>query len=140
MVSATWRLWLSRSWRETTMSWSALGREGWARARAASIKTTAAANAVAMSPCRFERVASLMKATNLTAASGLLTVRPRSRTTRVYDERLVLVSLKVDVDTFLGMREGLHRLLEMFRERRILASVFVSMGPDHSGRAIRRVL
>ena len=54
-------------------------------------------------------------------------------------ERRVLFALKVDVDTFRGMREGLPRMLELFRERGIRASIFVSMGPDHSGRAIRRV-
>lgn len=48
-------------------------------------------------------------------------------------------ALKVDVDTFRGMREGLPRMLEIFRARRICATVFVSMGPDHSGRAIRRI-
>lgn len=50
------------------------------------------------------------------------------------------VGLKVDVDTFRGMREGLPRMLDLFRLRRIRATVFVSMGPDHSGRAIRRVV
>ena len=50
------------------------------------------------------------------------------------------VGLKIDVDTDRGMREGLPRLLEMLRKRAIRATVFVSRGPDHSGRAIRRVL
>lgn len=50
------------------------------------------------------------------------------------------VGLKIDVDTDRGMREGLPRLLEILRRRAIRATVFVSMGPDHSGRAIRRVL
>lgn len=49
------------------------------------------------------------------------------------------IALKIDVDTDRGMREGLPRLLEMLRRRSIRATVFVSMGPDHSGRAIRRV-
>jgi len=38
------------------------------------------------------------------------------------------------------MQEGLPRLLDMFAKRSIRASVFVSMGPDHSGRAIRRIV
>src|SRR5262245_60851235 len=50
------------------------------------------------------------------------------------------VGLKIDVDTDRGMREGLPRLLEMLRRRSIRATVFVSMGPDHSGRAIRRII
>jgi peptidoglycan/xylan/chitin deacetylase (PgdA/CDA1 family) len=49
------------------------------------------------------------------------------------------VALKIDVDTDRGMREGLPRLLTILRERSIRATVFVSMGPDHSGRAIRRI-
>ncbi len=52
----------------------------------------------------------------------------------------MLFALKVDVDTFRGMREGLPRLLGLFAERRIRATIFVSMGPDHSGRAIRRIV
>jgi peptidoglycan/xylan/chitin deacetylase (PgdA/CDA1 family) len=50
------------------------------------------------------------------------------------------VALKIDVDTFRGMREGLPRLLEILAKRRVRATVFVSMGPDHSGRAIRRIV
>jgi undecaprenyl phosphate-alpha-L-ara4FN deformylase len=52
----------------------------------------------------------------------------------------VIFSLKVDVDTFRGMREGLPRMLEIFLARKIRATIFVSMGPDHSGRAIRRII
>jgi len=55
-------------------------------------------------------------------------------------QRRVQFALKVDVDTYRGMREGLPCLLEMFRARRIRATIFVSMGPDHSGRAIRRLV
>ena len=55
-------------------------------------------------------------------------------------ERHVRFVLKVDVDTFRGMAEGLPRMLDLFRVRRVRASVFVAMGPDHSGRAVRRIL
>ena len=47
--------------------------------------------------------------------------------------------LKVDVDTYHGLAAGLPRLLETLSRRRLTASVYVAMGPDHSGRAIRRV-
>jgi len=50
------------------------------------------------------------------------------------------VALRVDVDTRRGLDEGVPRLLELFRRRRVRASFFVTMGPDHSGRAIRRAL
>lgn len=51
----------------------------------------------------------------------------------------MLFALKIDVDTYRGMKEGLPRLLDILKARAIKGTVFVSMGPDHSGRAIRRV-
>lgn len=50
------------------------------------------------------------------------------------------IALKVDCDTAIGSREGIPRLLSLFEEFRIRASFFFSFGPDHSGRAILRVL
>ncbi|MGI6783924.1 MAG: polysaccharide deacetylase family protein [Aminivibrio sp.] len=47
--------------------------------------------------------------------------------------------LKVDVDTKKGYREGVPRLLEILRARKIKASFFFSFGPDNSGKAIRRI-
>ena len=47
--------------------------------------------------------------------------------------------LKTDVDTLKGYREGVPRLLEIFRARKIKASIFFSFGPDNSGKAIRRI-
>jgi len=50
------------------------------------------------------------------------------------------VALKVDVDTYHGLATGLPRLLDALRRRRVSASVYVAMGPDRSGRAVRRLL
>ncbi len=50
------------------------------------------------------------------------------------------VALRVDVDTRRGLEEGVPRLLELFRRTGTRASFFVAMGPDRSGRALRRVL
>ncbi len=47
--------------------------------------------------------------------------------------------LKVDVDTYVGMRDGVPALQRALDARGLLASVYVSCGPDHSGRALRRV-
>lgn len=47
--------------------------------------------------------------------------------------------LKTDVDTLKGYREGVPRLLEIFRARKINVSFFFSFGPDNSGKAIRRI-
>jgi undecaprenyl phosphate-alpha-L-ara4FN deformylase len=49
------------------------------------------------------------------------------------------LALKIDVDTRIGLREGVPRLLELLRRHGVKASFFVSFGPDHSGRAIRRI-
>ncbi len=43
------------------------------------------------------------------------------------------------MDTRLGLQEGVPRLLELFRRYSVRASFFVTFGPDHSGRAIRRI-
>lgn len=49
------------------------------------------------------------------------------------------IGLKVDVDTFDGMRNGVPTLLSLFEEFRIKASFFVPMGRDHTGRTVKRV-
>lgn len=49
------------------------------------------------------------------------------------------VAIKVDVDTYVGAREGIPRLLGLLGDLCIRASFFVTMGPDNSGRAIRRI-
>ncbi len=47
--------------------------------------------------------------------------------------------LKIDVDTFHGMKDGIPRMLSLFDELKIKASFFVAMGPDNSGKALRRI-
>ena len=49
------------------------------------------------------------------------------------------LALKVDVDTYRGTREGVPRLAELLRKYGAGASFFFSLGPDHTGRAIKRV-
>lgn len=49
------------------------------------------------------------------------------------------VSLKVDVDTLRGTREGVPALLRLFERFGVRATFLFSLGPDHTGRAIRRV-
>jgi peptidoglycan/xylan/chitin deacetylase (PgdA/CDA1 family) len=50
------------------------------------------------------------------------------------------IALRVDVDTHTGLRDGVPLLLDLLDRARARASFFVTMGPDHSGRAVRRVL
>ncbi len=49
-----------------------------------------------------------------------------------------LLGIKVDVDTYRGMEEGVPRLIRIFSTHRIRASFFISMGPDNSGKAVFR--
>lgn len=49
------------------------------------------------------------------------------------------LALKLDIDTLTGYTEGLPALLDLFDKKGIKASIFFSMGPDNSGKAIRRV-
>jgi undecaprenyl phosphate-alpha-L-ara4FN deformylase len=52
----------------------------------------------------------------------------------------VLIALKVDVDTLRGTREGVPALLRALQRAGAGATFLFSLGPDHTGRAIRRVL
>jgi peptidoglycan/xylan/chitin deacetylase (PgdA/CDA1 family) len=49
------------------------------------------------------------------------------------------IGLKVDVDTLRGTREGVPRLAALFKEHAVDATFYFSVGPDHTGRALRRV-
>jgi peptidoglycan/xylan/chitin deacetylase (PgdA/CDA1 family) len=49
------------------------------------------------------------------------------------------LALKVDVDTLRGTREGVPGLVELFRRHGVTATFLFSLGPDHTGRAIKRV-
>jgi len=49
------------------------------------------------------------------------------------------IGLKVDVDTLRGTRDGVPRLAALFKKHRIDATFYFSVGPDHTGRALRRV-
>ncbi|HCX34248.1 MAG TPA: 4-deoxy-4-formamido-L-arabinose-phosphoundecaprenol deformylase [Rhodocyclaceae bacterium] len=50
------------------------------------------------------------------------------------------LALKIDVDTFRGTREGVPRLVEILQRHGAKATFLFSLGPDHTGRAIRRAL
>jgi undecaprenyl phosphate-alpha-L-ara4FN deformylase len=50
------------------------------------------------------------------------------------------IALKIDVDTWRGTREGVPRLVDALRRHAAGATFLWSLGPDHTGRAIRRVL
>ena len=50
-----------------------------------------------------------------------------------------LLALKIDVDTWRGTREGVPRLLDILQRHNARATFLFSLGPDHTGRAIKRV-
>ncbi|MDR2852499.1 MAG: 4-deoxy-4-formamido-L-arabinose-phosphoundecaprenol deformylase [Burkholderiaceae bacterium] len=50
------------------------------------------------------------------------------------------IALKVDIDTLRGTREGVLPLVRMLQRFNAGASFLFSLGPDHTGRAILRVL
>lgn len=49
------------------------------------------------------------------------------------------IGLKVDVDTLRGTREGVPRLAALLKKHAVQATFYFSVGPDHTGRAMRRV-
>jgi len=51
----------------------------------------------------------------------------------------VKLGIKIDVDTYRGTREGVPRLAELLRKHGAGATFLFSLGPDHTGRALRRI-
>jgi peptidoglycan/xylan/chitin deacetylase (PgdA/CDA1 family) len=49
-----------------------------------------------------------------------------------------LLTLKIDVDTYRGTREGVPNLVRMLGRHGAHATFLFSLGPDHTGRALRR--
>ena len=63
----------------------------------------------------------------------------RKLATKIAFAGKIWLAIKIDIDTLKGYLEGLPRLLEILKAHDVKASVFFSMGPDNSGKAIRRV-
>jgi len=51
----------------------------------------------------------------------------------------VKLAIKIDVDTFRGTREGVPRLVDLLKKHGAGGTFLFSLGPDHTGRAMRRV-
>jgi len=51
-----------------------------------------------------------------------------------------ILGLKVDVDTYAGMRDGVPNLLSILADAGMRATFFLSVGPDASGRALFQLL
>ena len=50
------------------------------------------------------------------------------------------LALKIDVDTYIGMKRGVPRLLSTLARFGVKATFFLSMGPDASGRAVLQLI
>jgi hypothetical protein len=51
-----------------------------------------------------------------------------------------ILGLKVDVDTYIGMKQGVPRLLSILSHFDLQATFYLSMGPDASGRAVLQLI
>jgi len=51
----------------------------------------------------------------------------------------MFLALKIDVDTLRGTREGVPNLVTLLKKHGVGATFLFSLGPDHTGRAIKRV-
>lgn len=51
----------------------------------------------------------------------------------------VTVALKIDVDTYIGTRDGVPVLLDLLKRHNARGTFYFCMGPDHTGRALRRI-
>ncbi len=49
-----------------------------------------------------------------------------------------LLTLKIDVDTYRGTREGVPNLVRLLQKHQVNATFLFSLGPDHTGWALRR--
>jgi peptidoglycan/xylan/chitin deacetylase (PgdA/CDA1 family) len=50
------------------------------------------------------------------------------------------LALKIDADTFRGTREGVPALIDILKRHGAGATFLFSLGPDHTGRAVKRAL
>jgi hypothetical protein len=51
-----------------------------------------------------------------------------------------MLGLKIDVDTYWGMKNGVPRLLQVLRDFDVKGTFFLSIGPDNSGRAALQLI
>jgi peptidoglycan/xylan/chitin deacetylase (PgdA/CDA1 family) len=51
-----------------------------------------------------------------------------------------MLGLKIDVDTYWGMKNGVPCLLQTLKQYNLKATFFLSIGPDNSGRAVLQLI
>ncbi|MBF0298880.1 MAG: 4-deoxy-4-formamido-L-arabinose-phosphoundecaprenol deformylase [Oligoflexia bacterium] len=50
-----------------------------------------------------------------------------------------LLGLKIDIDTYRGTKEGVPALIALLKKHRAFATFYFSLGPDQTGRALKRI-
>lgn len=50
------------------------------------------------------------------------------------------IAIKVDADTFVGTRDGIPRILDILGRFGVKATFYFSLGPDNTGKAVRRII
>jgi hypothetical protein len=53
---------------------------------------------------------------------------------------MAILGLKIDVDTYWGMKNGVPCLLQTLKEYKLKGTFFLSIGPDNSGRAVLQLI
>ncbi len=53
---------------------------------------------------------------------------------------MAMLGLKIDVDTYWGMKKGVPSLLEILKQFQLKGTFFLSVGPDNSGRAALQLI
>ena len=53
---------------------------------------------------------------------------------------MAMLGLKIDVDTYWGMKQGVPCLLEILKQFQLKGTFFLSIGPDNSGRAALQLI
>jgi hypothetical protein len=54
--------------------------------------------------------------------------------------KMAMLGLKIDVDTYWGMKNGVPCLLQTLKEFKLKGTFFLSIGPDNSGRAVLQLI
>ena len=57
----------------------------------------------------------------------------------MFSPKAKIIAIKIDVDTERGTRLGVPNLLKLLKNLAIPATFLFSLGPDNTGRAIRRI-
>ena len=64
---------------------------------------------------------------------------PLRGSNKILSRRMADIALRIDVDTYDGLRVGVPRILELLRELDVRGSFFVTFGPERAGLRLKRI-